>query len=41
MGASGAGKTTFLNVLAGHTLGSADITGSLQVNGQDCSAVRT
>ena len=36
-GASGAGKTTFLNVLAGHaTRGGAAVTGSITINGEEC-----
>ena len=36
-GASGAGKTTFLNVLAGHaTRGGAAVTGSVTINGEEC-----
>ena len=35
-GASGAGKTTFLNVLAGHAKGGAAVTGSIAVNGEEC-----
>ena len=37
-GASGAGKTTFLNVLAGHaTRGVAAVAGSITINGEECS----
>lgn len=37
MGASGAGKTTFLNVLAGHSGLNATVTGSITVNGEEIS----
>ena len=37
-GASGAGKTTFLNVLAGHAAnkGNVSVTGSVTINGEEC-----
>ena len=36
-GASGAGKTTFLNVLAGHAAnkGNVSVTGSVTINGEE------
>lgn len=38
MGASGAGKTTFLNVLAGHASAAGAIAGSVTVNGEEVGA---
>lgn len=40
MGASGAGKTTFLNMLAGFTKGKVTITGDIKVNGETLTVER-